>query len=147
MLIPLNRLVVFELAPSSFSRRIRFEPITENLPFNLTILEPTMPLYLITSDSNYNATASSTFVSSTVAISNSAPVKLLSSSTSRKTFSVYNPDTKNSIYADVINTVSVTVASFVVPPGQVYVSDFNWAGEVWAITKSGNINAVVREFS
>ena len=146
MFVPLNRLVIFELARVSKSL-LRFEPAKENLPLNLTILEPTMPLYPITSDPTPIPTASSSFVSATVAVASSSAVKLLGVNTSRKAFTVYNPDKNNSIYADVISTVSSSVASFVVPPGQVYISDFDWTGEVWGITKSGNVNATVREFT
>lgn len=137
----------FPLAPTGWKYSLAVKQLIFNSNLIQWSLSIDMPLYSITSDPTPNANASSAFTTTTSAVSNANPVKLLSVNTTRKAFTVYNPDKTNSIYADVINTVSSTVASFIVPPGQVYISDFDWTGEVWAITKTGTISATVREFT
>ncbi len=112
----------------------------------LNFWEHTMPLYPISSDLLINPTQSSAVTSKTVAVTTTV-TKLLDINTTRKAFSIYNPDSSKTVYVDVVNTVSTTVASFIIPPGQAYVSDFSWGGEVYAIIKTGTITVVIREFT
>lgn len=144
--VPLNRLVIFDFLPiQPYKLRFELNQKIESLnPLELRIYIPSMPLYPITSSSNSGA--SSAYSSTTATVDNAAGKKIVSANPERKSLTIYNPDSKNSIYLDVVNTVNVSNPAFIIPPGQMYVADFNWVGEVWGITKSGSITASVREF-
>lgn len=105
-----------------------------------------MPLYPISSN-DPNPIASTAFTTNSYAVTTNAALKIASTNAQRKELTIYNSDAKNSLYIDLVNTVTTTTAAFVVPPGQVYISDIEWLGEVWAIAKGGTINVTVREFT
>lgn len=105
-----------------------------------------MPLYPISSN-DPNPIASNAFTTTNYAVTATAALKIASANPARKEMTIYNTDTRNSLYIDLVNTVSTTNAAFVVPPGQVYISDIEWLGEVYAIAKGGTVNIIVREFT
>ena len=105
-----------------------------------------MPLYPISSN-DPNPLASTAFVTTNYAVTTTAVLKIASANPARKELTIYNTDIKNSLCLDLVNTVSATNAAFVVPPGQVYISDIEWLGEVYAIAKGGPVNITVREFT
>lgn len=105
-----------------------------------------MPLYPINPDV-ISPTSSTAFTSNTYQVTSTAAMKIAPSNPARKELSIFNADTKNNLYVDLVNTVTTSVAAFVIPPNQVYVSDLHWVGEVWAIAKGANISVVVREFT
>lgn len=105
-----------------------------------------MPLYPINSGER-NPVASTAFVANNYAVTTTAASKIASANPDRKELTIYNSDNKNSLYIDLVNTVTTTTAAFIVPPGQVYISDIEWLGDVWAIAKGGTVNIIVREFT
>lgn len=109
----------------------------------LNIWENDMPLYPI--NSTNNQLASTEFISKSVTVSNTV-TKLLDVNPNRKTASFFNPDSSKSVYLDLINTVSATSAAFVIPPGQSFVMDLSWTGEMYGVIKNGTISMGVREF-
>lgn len=105
-----------------------------------------MPLYPINPDLT-SPLSSTAFVSTSYAVTATAAMKIAAANPTRKELSIFNSDTKNSLYVDLINTVTTTVAAFIIPPGQAYISDIRWTGDVWAIAKGGTVNIIVREFT
>lgn len=105
-----------------------------------------MPLYPINTDV-ISPVSSTTFTSNTYQVTTSAAMKIASANSARKELSIFNSDNKNTLYVDLVNTVTTSIAAFVIPPGQAYISDIHWVGEVWAIAKGGTINVTVREFT
>lgn len=110
----------------------------------LNFWETTMPLYQLTT-TTVNPNATTSFVTTAPSIDTTAK-KIVSANSERKELTIYNPDLKNSVYVDLANTVSTATAAFIIPPGQLYVADIHWTGEVWGITKTGSITLTVREF-
>lgn len=104
-----------------------------------------MPLYPIIPDL-INPESSTSFASNSYQVATSSPTKILAANSTRKDFTIFNSDTKNTLCVDLVNTVTANNPAFIIPPGQLYVSDIEWVGDVWAIAKSGTINIIVREF-
>lgn len=109
----------------------------------LNVWENDMPLYPI--NSTNNPLASGEFISKSVTVSTTV-IKLLDVNPNRKTASFFNPDSTKSVYLDLVNTVSATNAAFVIPPGQSFVMDLSWSGEMYGIVKTGTVAVGIREF-
>ena len=116
-----------------------------NSNFIQWILSVDMPLYPIIPDA-VNPDSSTTFFSNTYQVTSTAALKILAANSTRTDFTIFNSDTKHTLCVDLVNTVTANNPAFIIPPGQLYVSDIEWVGDVWAIAKGGTINIIVREF-
>lgn len=112
---------------------------------NLKIWESDVPLYPITVD-QFSGLAATSYTTATVTVTNTV-TKLLAANSFRKSATFYNSDSSKTVYLDLVNTVTSTTAAFIIPPGNVYVSDIPWTGDVWAVVKTGSVSVVVREFT
>lgn len=136
----------FPLAPWGWQYSLAVKQLVFNsnpIQWSLSI---DMPLYPINPDLT-SPLSSTAFISTSYAVTATAAMKIAAANSARKELSIFNSDTKNSLYVDLVNTVNTTVAAFVIPPGQAYISDIHWTGDVWAIAKGGTINIIVREFT
>lgn len=105
-----------------------------------------MPLYNLNgADTVASAMQATSVIASTPTVNNSV-TKVLSANSNRKSASFYNPSNNTKVYLDVLNTVSPTAASIVIPPGSVYISDLPWIGDVYAIVSNGSVTLQVRQF-
>lgn len=136
-------IVVPLIIPSAFS--LLYLPPKWFSKFTIKIYEnQKMPLY---SSSANNIVASSAEVK-TVSVANStAPVAVLPVNLARKRYSLRNKGNK-SIAIGFTNTFTVATAFMTLTPGDVYESDIQYTGEIWALTLAANgaSDLVVTEF-
>jgi hypothetical protein len=112
---------------------------------NLSFWKTEMSLYPINPPDAINPNQISSFNSISVTVTTVAS-KIFSANPSRKGFSVYNPDGSKPIYLDFVSNMTAATASVVIPPGTNYQSDFDWIGEVYALTKSGSVTISGRDY-
>lgn len=105
-----------------------------------------MPLYPIIPDA-VNPDSSTSFTSNTYQVTTTTASKILAANSTRKDFTIFNSDTKHTLCIDLVSTVTTNNPAFIIPPGQLYVSDIEWVGDVYAIAKGGTVNIIVREFT
>lgn len=105
-----------------------------------------MPLIPINPPEPANLFQSSSFTASTANVTTTA-VKVLSANPNRKQASFYNPDSSKTVYLDVTSALTTTVAALAIPPGNAYISDLNWIGDVYAVVKTGTVTIQIREFT
>ena len=138
-------IIQFPLIPLGWQYSFAVKQLIFNSNLIQWSLSIDMPLYPISSN-DPNPIASTAFSTTNYAVTATAALKIASANPARKEMTIYNTDTKNTLCIDLVNTVSATNAAFIVPPGQVYISDIEWLGDVYAIAKAGTINIIVREF-
>lgn len=110
----------------------------------LTFWKPKMSLYPINPpDSNPNSTNSFTPITANVTTTVS---KILPANPLRKDVTIYNSDNKTTVYLDLTSSVSTTSAAFAIPPGNNWTLDFDWTGDIYAVTKSATAAINIREF-
>ena len=140
--------VSFPFTPSGSNWIYSFaikQPKISDKPLPLWNISVDMALYPLDSPPSQNAKPSN-FTSTTVLVG-SSPIKVASANPDRKKTSFHNPNKDKTISLDITSSVTADTAQYSIPPRQTFVDEIGWAGEFYAVSKTGDVNLIVREFS